>query len=59
MLNLFHRNFSSFVELEVRKGLTGGNYSVAKMKLGSLPKKELPNVLILLNEIARQTQEVN
>ena len=59
MLNLFHRNFKNFVELEVRKGFTGGDYSVAKMKLGSLPKKDLHNVLVLLNEIAKQTQQVN
>lgn len=58
MLNMFHRNFKNFVELEVRKGATGGGYSVASMKLGSLPKKDLQSVLVLLNEIAKQTQQV-
>jgi len=58
MLNMFHRNFKNFVELEVRKGCTGGAYSAASMKLGSLPKKDLQSVLVLLNEIAKQTQQV-
>ena len=56
MLELFHRNFKNFVDLEVRRGLQGGEYSVAKLKLGSLPKRDLESILMVLNEIAKQTQ---
>jgi len=43
-------------ELEVRKGIKNGEYSVAKVKVSSLRKKDVPELLLVLNEVAHQVE---
>lgn len=43
-------------QLEVRKGVQGGEYSVAKVKVASLRKKDVPELLLILNQIAQQVE---
>ena len=58
MFRPFSKHYRHFAELEVRKGITGGPYSVAKITLGCLPRKDREGVLALLNEIAANMHEV-
>lgn len=57
MIDWFQSNFKNFVELEVRRGTKGGAYSTARMKLGSMPKKDLQRVMVLLNQISNTTHD--
>ena len=54
----FQKVFKNFSEIEVRKGLTGGDYCVVKIKLGTLAKKELPGVLAIMHEITERTPQI-
>ena len=53
-LQIFSRTFKQGVELEVKKGFAERGYASARVSLGSLPKKHLGDILVLLNEIAGQ-----
>ena len=55
----FQKVFKNFVDLEVRKGLTGGSYCVAKVKLGSLPKRDLEWVLAAMHTITEETPQIS
>lgn len=56
-LMIFHRNFGEGVSLEVRKGFKDAGYSAVKVELGRLPKKELANVLLILDQIAQKVEK--
>jgi len=54
----FHKVFKNFTDLEVRKGLTGGSYCVIKVKVGSLRKKDLNEILGVMELIAGETPQI-
>ena len=58
MFAKFHKVFKDFTDLEVRKGLTGGTYCVVKVKVGSLRKKDLNDVLGVMELIAGETPQI-
>ena len=55
---MFQRVFKNYVELEVRKGVQGGGYTVAKAKIASLPKRELQGVLADMHQITEVVPEI-
>ena len=55
----FQKVFKNFSEIELRKGLTGGDYCSVKIKLGTLRKKELHGVLAIMHEITERTPQIS
>jgi len=51
-MRLFHRTYGEGALLEVRRGTTS-----VKVELGRLPKNDLPNVLLILDQIAQKAKE--
>lgn len=43
-------------ELEVRKGVKNGEYSVARVKVSSLRKKDVPELLLVLTQVAQHVE---
>ena len=56
MLVSLQKFYKDFVEIEIRKGLTGGDYAVSKIKINNLRKKDLPGVLSIMHEITERQQ---
>ena len=54
----FQKAFKTFSEIEIRKGMTGGEYCVVSIKLGTMPKNELSGVLSLMHEITERTPRI-
>lgn len=51
-MRLFRSSYGEGASLEVRRGTT-----VVKVELGRMSKKELPNVLLILDQIAQKAKE--
>ena len=50
LAHVFQKTFLDGVSLEVKRA--GDGYTAAKVRLGRLPRKELPEVLLILDQIA-------
>lgn len=56
MFGSFQKLFKGFAEIEVRCGITGGEYAASKIKINNLKKKDLPGVLSIMHEITERPQ---
>ena len=52
----FQKIFKGFAEIEMRSGITGGDYAVSKIKINNLRKKDLPGLLAVMHEITERPQ---
>ena len=56
-MHFFTSSFGDGVVLEVRKGFGNEGYSSVKVKLSKMAKKDLPQVLSMLDQIAQKVEE--
>ena len=54
----FQKATKDYVEIEFRKGITAGEYAFAKVKLGSLKKKYLVELLKAMQEITNEVPQI-
>jgi hypothetical protein len=54
----FQKATKNYVEIEYRRGVTAGEYAFAKVKFGSLKRKQLESVLCSMHQMTQDVPQI-